>query len=245
MTTSPGNALDGKHVLVTGGSSGIGKACAERYRAEGATVYVTDIRPSSSDEIELDVTDSGAWAALIDSLPPLDVIHLNAGITTPGRTPASEGAIPLTDVTDEAYRAIIGVNLDGVFFGARAVLPTMVANGGGHIVVTASMAGLSGMPGDIAYTATKHAVVGLVKSLGASVDAYGVCVSAICPGFVDTPLVPADAQAFIKEMGMPVIPPSQVAETAMQAMAARVNGSQWMVWGDTIRMIEQPDFGIS
>jgi NAD(P)-dependent dehydrogenase (short-subunit alcohol dehydrogenase family) len=101
------------------------------------------------------------------------------------------------------------------------------------------------MPGDIAYTATKHAVVGLVKSLGASVDAYGVCVSAICPGFVDTPLVPADAQAFIKEMGMPVIPPSQVAETAMQAMAARVNGSQWMVWGDTIRMIEQPDFGIS
>ena len=102
MTTSPGNALDGKHVLVTGGSSGIGKACAERYRSEGATVYVTDIRPSSSDEIELDVTDSGAWAALVASLPPLDVVHLNAGITTPGRTPTSDGAIPLTDVTDEA-----------------------------------------------------------------------------------------------------------------------------------------------
>jgi NAD(P)-dependent dehydrogenase (short-subunit alcohol dehydrogenase family) len=237
-------ALDGKNVLVTGGSSGIGKACAERYRAEGATVFVTDISPASSDEIQLDVTDSGAWAALVDSLPPLAVVHLNAGIATPGRSPMGDGAVPLSDVTDEAYRAIVGVNLDGVFFGARAVLPRMIANGGGHIVVTASMAGLGGMPGDIAYTATKHAVVGLVKSLGATVDPFGVCVTAICPGFVDTPLVPAEAQAYIKEMGMPVIPPSQVAETAMQAMAAGVNGSQWMVWGETIRMIEQADFGL-
>ena len=238
------NRLAGQHVLVTGGASGIGKACAERYRAEGATVHVADIDPSSSDEIRLDVTDSAAWAAVIESLPPLDVIHLNAGITTPGRVQGDPSVLPLTDVTDEAYRAITGVNLDGVFFGVRAALPKMVEHGGGHILVTASMAGLGGMPGDVAYTATKHAVVGLVRSLGSSLDQHGVCISAICPGFVNTPLVPNDAQAIIKELGLPIIEPARVAEAAMQAMEARVNGSQWVVWGDTISQYEQPDLGL-
>lgn len=237
-------SLDGRHVLVTGGASGIGKACAERYRAEGATVYVTDISPSSSDQIRLDVSSSEEWEQVIASLPPLDVVHLNAGITTQGRAPDGGSAIPLSDVSDDAYRQIVGVNLDGVFFGVRAVLPGMIQAGGGDIVVTASMAGLAGMPGDVAYTATKHAVVGLVKSLGASLGEHGVCISALCPGFVDTPLVPAEAQQFISEMGLPVIPPSQVAEAAVQAIAERVNGSQWMVWGDTIRRFEQPDFGL-
>ncbi len=238
MANEPTGALDGQHVLVTGGASGIGKACAARYRAEGATVHVADLRPQSSDQIQLDVGDSAAWTALVASLPPLDMVHLNAGITTPGRTPREAPGLPLVDVTDDAYRAIMAVNLDGVFFGARAVLPAMVERGTGHLLVTASMAGLGGMPGDIAYTATKHAVVGLVRSLGASLQQSGhggVCVSALCPGFVDTPLVPTETQAFIKEMGMPVIDPSQVAEAAMQAMAARANGSQWVVWGDMIR----------
>ena len=207
-------------------------------------MYVTDIAPTSSDQIRLDVSSSHEWAQVVASLPPLDVVHLNAGITTPGRALSAEAAVPLGDVTDDAYRAIVGVNLDGVFFGVRAVLPGMIELGGGDIVVTASMAGLGGMPGDVAYTATKHAVVGLVKSLGASLGEHGVCISALCPGFVDTPLVPAEAQQFISEMGMPVIPPSRVAEAAMQAISERVNGSQWMVWGDTIRRFEQPDFGL-
>ena len=100
------------------------------------------------------------------------------------------------------------------------------------------MAGLGAMPGDIAYTATKHAVVGLVKSLGATLEQSGqtgVCVSAICPGFVNTPLVPTEAQSFIQDMGMPVIDPARVGEAAMQALAAHANGSQWIVWGDIIR----------
>ena len=243
-TTPSAPALAGRHVLVTGGASGIGKACAERYRAEGAVVHVADISPTSSDQLRLDVSDPAAWAELIASLPPLDVVHLNAGIVTPGRVQSDPTVVPLSDVTDEAYRAITGVNLDGVFFGARAVLAGMAERGHGDIVVTASMAGIAGMPGDVAYTATKHAVVGLVRSLGVSLDAFGVCISAICPGFVDTPLVPPDAQAFIAEMGMPVIAPSQVAEASMQALAARANGSQWIVWGDVIRQYEQPAFGI-
>ncbi len=235
-------ALAGQHVLVTGGSSGIGRACAERYRAEGATVHVADLHPRSSDELLLDVSDPAAWAALVESLPPLDLVHLNAGIVTPARQ--QDVSVPLSDVTDEAYRAIVGVNLDGVFFGVRAVLPGMIEHGGGQILVTASMAGLGGMPGDVAYTATKHAVVGLVRSLGATLGAQGVCISAICPGFVATPLVPETAREFIQQMGMPVIEPEQVAEASMRALAARANGSQWMVWGDTIRQYEPPDLGL-
>jgi NAD(P)-dependent dehydrogenase (short-subunit alcohol dehydrogenase family) len=243
--STPSGALQGKHVLVTGGSSGIGKACAVRYRAEGATVFVADINPTSSDEIRLDVSDSAAWASLVGSLPPLDIVHLNAGIVTPGRTQGDPSTVPLSDVTDEAYRAITGVNLDGVFFGVRAVLPGMVEHGGGHVLVTASMAGLGGMPGDVAYTATKHAVVGLVRSLGASLEQFGVCISALCPGFVATPLVPVEAREFItKEMGLPVIEPSRVAEAAMQALAARSNGSQWIVWGEQIKQYEAPDLGL-
>ena len=244
MSTHSGS-LHGKHVLVTGGASGIGKACAARYRAEGATVFVADINPASSDEIQLDVSDSAAWTALIASLPPLDVVHLNAGIVTPGRTQGDPSVIPLSDVTDEAYRAITGVNLDGVFFGVRAVLPGMVEQGGGHVLVTASMAGLGGMPGDVAYTATKHAVVGLVRSLGASLQQFGICISALCPGFVATPLVPVEAREFItKEMGLPVIEPSRVAEAAMQAIAARSHGSQWIIWGEQIKQYEAPDLGL-
>lgn len=242
-TDHPGaGALAGQHVLVTGGASGIGQACAERYRAEGATVHVADLLPRSSDDLLLDVSDPAAWAALVGSLPPLDVVHLNAGIVTPGRQQGA--AVPLSDVTDEAYRAIVGVNLDGVFFGVRAVLPGMIEHGGGQILVTASMAGLGGMPGDVAYTATKHAVVGLVRSLGATLGDQGVCISAICPGFVATPLVPDAAREVIRRMGMPVIEPARVAEASMQALAARENGSQWMVWGDTIRRYEPPDLGL-
>ncbi len=230
-------ALEAKTVLVTGGSSGIGKACVGRYRAEGATVFVADLHPRSSDELALDVGDPAAWAAMIDSLPPLDVVHLNAGIITPGRTISADPTLPLTDVTDDAYRSSMGANVDGVFFGARAVLPSMTERGRGDIIVTASIAGLSGLGGDVVYTTTKHAVVGLVKALGTSLANQGIdiCVSALCPGFVDTPLIAGAVHDFVAAMGIPIIDPDRVAEAAMQMLAARANGSQWIVWDDTIR----------
>ncbi|MCE9623196.1 MAG: SDR family oxidoreductase [Actinomycetia bacterium] len=235
--------LDAKTVLVTGGSSGIGKACVSRYRAEGATVFVADLHPRSSDELALDVGDPAAWAALIESLPPLDVVHLNAGIITPGRTIGAIPALPLTDVTDDAYRSTMSANVDGVFFGARAVLPSMTERGRGDIIVTASIAGLVGLGGDIAYTTTKHAVVGLVKSLGSSLAQQGVdvCVSALCPGFVDTPLIAGAVHDLVAAMGIPIIEPDRVAEAAMQILEVRANGSQWIVWDDTIRQHLEPE----
>src|SRR5687767_15932506 len=105
--------LEGRTALVTGGASGIGRACAQRFAAEGATVFVADVtRVDVGDGItalELDVADSGAWTALVESLPPLDLVHLNAGVVTPGlRRPGDPGVdappLPLFDMTDEAYR---------------------------------------------------------------------------------------------------------------------------------------------
>ncbi|CAN5429168.1 SDR family oxidoreductase [soil metagenome] len=237
-------ALDGKTALVTGGSSGIGKACAARYRAEGATVFVADLHPRSSDELALDVGNPDAWTVLIESLPPLDVAHLNAGIITPGRPSGLGTALPLRDITDQAYRSIMGANVDGVFFGARAVLASMAERGKGDIIVTASIAGLIGMGGDIAYTTTKHAVVGLVKSLGSSLMQQGVdiCVSAMCPGFVDTPLIAGEVHDFVAAMGLPIIEPARIADAAMEILEVRANGSQWIVWGDVIRQHTEPDF---
>jgi NAD(P)-dependent dehydrogenase (short-subunit alcohol dehydrogenase family) len=236
-------ALDGKTMLVTGGSSGIGKACAIRYRAEGATVFVADLHPRSSDELALDVGDPAAWAALIASLPPLDAVHLNAGIITPGRDIGAGPALPLSDISDAAYRSTMGANVDGVFFGARAVLASMAERGHGDIIVTASIAGLSGMGGDVVYTTTKHAVVGLVKALGASLTNQGldICVSALCPGFVDTPLIAGTVKELVTAFGVPIIEPDRVAEAAMQILEARVNGSQWIVWDQTIRQHTEPE----
>ena len=236
-------ALDGRTVLVTGGSSGIGKACANRYRAEGATVFVADLHPQSSDELALDVGDPAAWTALIESLPPLNIAHLNAGIITPGRKIGDGTVLPLSDITDEAYRSTMGANVDGVFFGARAVLGSIAERGRGDIVVTASIAGLSGMGGDVVYTTTKHAVVGFVKALGASLVQQGVdiCVSALCPGFVDTPLIAGTVKDLVTAFGVPIIEADRVAEAAMQILEVRANGSQWIVWDDIIRQHTEPE----
>jgi NAD(P)-dependent dehydrogenase (short-subunit alcohol dehydrogenase family) len=225
-------ALDGQYALVTGGASGIGKACVERFRAEGAIVFSADIRPQSSDELELDVRDSAAWRALVASLPPLDIVMLNAGITTPSPVPIGGPVPPLSAITDDAYRTATGVNLDGVFFGAREIVPGMVERGSGHVLITASVAGLSGMAGDIVYSTTKHAVVGFTRALGASLEGTGVTASSLCPGFMNTPLVPTELQSMLAEMSIPVEPPTRVADAAIVALTQPTNGAQWVVWGD-------------
>lgn len=169
----------------------------------------------------MDVGDPDAWrafAAEIDS-GGIDVAHLNAGIANIGAD--------LVDMSDEDYRRIMSVNLDGVVFGARAVVPLMAGGGGGAIVATASLAGLIGFPPDPIYTLTKHGVVGLVRSLAPSLQSRRITINAICPGLVDTPLL-GEARELITRAGFPLIPPVEIADAVLAAVASGLTGQAWV-----------------
>ena len=233
--------LTGQTALVTGGASGIGMTVARRFAGLGAHVIVADISDTAgktlADEIDgdyhhLDVSDPDAWADLGRTLGDLDIAFLNAGVTTRIDGDPDATDVPLGEITERAYRRIMGANVDGVVYGARTVLPAMVARGRGHIVITASMAGLSAIPLDPIYGLSKHAVVGFAKSLGLTYGPAGVCTSAICPGFADTNIISPDLATMLRSVNVPIMSPERVADTVMAALEAARPGSMWAVWGD-------------
>jgi NAD(P)-dependent dehydrogenase (short-subunit alcohol dehydrogenase family) len=186
--------LNGKVALVTGGASGIGAATARRFAAADAQVAVVDRDEAGArkvaDEIgglalAADVTDldavTGAVAVAEERFGRLDVVFLNAGVTA--------GQSGIEDLDLGGYRRIMGVNVDHVVFGLTAAVPALRRAGGGHVVATSSLAGLTGMPGDALYTLSKHAVVGYVRAAAPTLAAEGIRVNAVCPGFADTPLI--------------------------------------------------------
>jgi NAD(P)-dependent dehydrogenase (short-subunit alcohol dehydrogenase family) len=185
--------------IVTGGASGIGRAIATALVARGDTVVVTDINLPGAEAVAnrlnsldrgraiaaaLDVTDAAAVADLYKGVKAehgsLDLVFNNAGIAIGGLA---------EELTLDHWNRAINVNLKGVVHGVQAAYPIMLEQRSGHIVNTASLAGLVPMPMGIPYTATKHAVVGLSLGLRAEAAGRGVKVSALCPGFVDTPLL--------------------------------------------------------
>jgi NAD(P)-dependent dehydrogenase (short-subunit alcohol dehydrogenase family) len=221
-------ALDGKVAVITGGASGIGLATANRFAAEGASVVVVDRNVDAGAKVaaELggrfvaaDVGSPADWAKVVDEATAgfggIDVAYLNAGVTT--------GESEIVNLTDEQYRRIMGANVDGVVFGARAVVPAIAARGGGAIVATASLAGLISFPPDPIYTLTKHAVVGLVRSLAGQLEPKNITINAVCPGVVDTPLV-GDAGAMLKEAGFPIIDPADIAAAVFACATGTATG---------------------
>jgi NAD(P)-dependent dehydrogenase (short-subunit alcohol dehydrogenase family) len=217
--------LEGKVAVVTGGASGIGLATVRRFKEEGASVLVADLAegPHGDGFVRADVGDPSAWPAIVaaaEQLGGLDVAYLNAGVTT--------GEADITALTDEQYRRIMNVNVDGVVFGARAVVPVMAARGGGAIVATASLAGLISFPPDPIYTLTKHAVVGFVRSLAQQVERKGITINAVCPGIVDTPLVGEPAKTALTEAGFPIIPAEQIASAVFQLAVGQGTGQAWV-----------------
>lgn len=236
--------LADRRAIVTGGASGIGKATATAMAQLGADVVVTDIDEAGgaqvADEIGgtfamLDAGDPAAWARVVATAGPFDIAFLNAGIATNQGLPPSDG-LPILDLSDEAYRRIMSVNVDGVVFGTRAVMPGMIERGSGDIIATASVAGLVPVGMDPVYGLTKHAVVGFVRSVAGALeseDAPDVCISAICPGFADTNIIGDDARAMIGEIGLEIMPAERVADTVTQSLEERIQGAQWVVWPGT------------
>ncbi len=190
--------FDGAVAIMTGGASGIGRALGEALGRRGASVVLADRQIELAQEVaagiqekggkasavELNVTDFTAVDQFVQATAQaqgrLDYMFNNAGI-------AIGGEVRVCQIED--WDSVLNVNLHGVVNGVQAAYPVMLSQGYGHIVNTASMAGLLPMPTAVSYATTKHAVVGLSKSLRVEAASYGVRVSVLCPGFIRTPIL--------------------------------------------------------
>ncbi|MBG0825030.1 SDR family NAD(P)-dependent oxidoreductase [Planomonospora sp. ID91781] len=228
-----GDRLGGKVALVTGGGNGIGAAVARRLAAKGARVVLADVDDAAGKEVadeiggvftHCDVTrledNEAAVAVAAERYGRLDLAFLNAGI--------SSGCGLGDDFDVRRYRLAMGVNLDGVVFGVHAALPALRAAGGGTIVATASMAGIVGIPHDPIYAANKHAVVGLVRSLGQDLQSSGIKVQGLCPSFADTAIL-GEGKAVLEQLGFPILDVSEVVDTFFRLLDSDGTGECWFV----------------
>ena len=202
--------------LVTGGRGGIGAAIVSAL--DDAETTVLDLP-------EFDVGDPEAWRSLEGEW---DAAFLNAGTSTGVADPA--------ELADERWREILAANLEGVVYGTRELAARLMP-GGGSIVATASLAGLTGMPGDPAYTATKHAVVGWVRAAAPALAGRGIRLNALCPGFTDTPIVDAELR---DQLDVPLMEPSFVAKAAVRVLEDGETGRAWVVQPNRVEPFRFP-----
>ncbi|USU04845.1 SDR family oxidoreductase [Sphingomonadaceae bacterium OTU29LAMAA1] len=187
--------FEGRHAVITGGASGLGKDVAKRIVAEGGTVALWDLNADAlamaKDEIgarhvvALDVSDADAVAKAAETtlaaLGKIDVLVCSAGIT--GAT------VPVHEFPIDSWLQVVGVNLNGLFYCNRAIVPALLANGYGRIVNVASVAGKEGNPNASAYSATKAGVIGFTKSLGKELAGKGVIANALTPATFESPIL--------------------------------------------------------
>jgi NADP-dependent 3-hydroxy acid dehydrogenase YdfG len=233
------SSVRGKIAFVTGGASGIGAALTAKLAEGGAQVWIADRQIGAAQElaqrlssgsakaraIELDVRDypsfEGAVATAVQECGRIDYLFNNAGIGVGGE---------IDSYTLEDWNDVIDVNLRGVIHGIQAAYPIMIRQHSGHIVNTASMAGLMTNAGQASYAATKHAVVALSMPLRLQAARHGVQVSVLCPGVIRTPILTGGKYGRLKTTGMsdeeilkwwePLRPmaPEKFAERALRAV---------------------------
>ena len=228
MTTpAPGSVA-----LITGGTGGFGRALAAKLTAQDVSVVVTDLDSDRNRQVAadlgcpflpLDVTDPAANGAVVAQIEAehgrLDAAYLNAGISAA----ASDDALDL----DEFMR-VVRIDLFGVVYGVQAARPALQRAGGGAIVVTASLAGLSPMAGDPGYSVAKAGAVAFVRSMAPRLDRDGITISAICPGFADTAIIDPIREEFEKA-GFPVLAADEVADAMVMAWTSAEPGAAYVV----------------
>jgi NAD(P)-dependent dehydrogenase (short-subunit alcohol dehydrogenase family) len=194
--------LKGKHALVTGGGTGIGLAIAQALADAGAEVTITGRRAEAAKgqpglhPLVMDVTDEasvqGGIATARAAHGPVAICVANAGIAE-GRS--------LAKTSLEFWRQIMATNLDGAFLTIRECLPDMLAADWGRVIAMSSVAGVKGLRGAPAYTASKHGVIGLIRSLSEAHLGSGITFNAICPGYVDTDIVSQNIDSIASRIG--------------------------------------------
>lgn len=197
--------LEGKVAVITGGASGIGAATAKLFSEHGAKLVLVDLQEDLGTAfakelpdaifVKADVTSEEEVTAVFtkakEAYGKVDVVFNNAGI---GRV------TPTHDLSYDEWRKTVAVDLDGVFLVAREAIRAFKEQDGGVIVNTASMYGWVGSPGSAAYNAAKGGVVNFTRSIGLEYAAENIRVNALCPGFIDTPIIPDESKAVLKDM---------------------------------------------
>jgi 3-oxoacyl-[acyl-carrier protein] reductase len=211
-------------VIVTGAAAGIGRATAARFADDGAQVVGWDVR-ASGDVEAVDVTEPSvverAVNGVIRRFGRIDVLINNAGIVRDAQLVKWKDGAPASMMTDEQWRAVLDVNLSGVFTCTRAVVSHMIRGGGGVILNASSVVGLYGNFGQTNYVATKAGVIGMTKTWARELGRYNIRVNAIAPGFVATDIVSAMPEK---------VKASMVAHTPIGRMGTPEDIAEAYVW---------------